>query len=141
MRYWIPALSVLALAACTSVNVHPVDHNVALKHVCIRTNPAVKVEDVTMVMQDGFQRHGIAADVYERDLPTACEYVVDYTALRSWDLKPYLSQAEIRMTEHGRLVASATYHRNGKGGLDLGKWRGTKARIDPVMDQLLAGFH
>lgn len=62
MKYWIPALAGLSLGACTSVNVHPVDRGVALSHVCIRTNPAVKVEDFTMVMQDGFQRHGIAAE-------------------------------------------------------------------------------
>ncbi len=67
--------------------------------------------------------------------------MVDYTPLRSWDFKPYLSHAEIRITEHGRLVASATYHLNGKGGFDMGKWRGTKAKMDPVMDELLAGFH
>jgi hypothetical protein len=141
MKYWIPALSVLAIAACTSVKVKPVDSSIAMKHVCIRTNPAVAVDDFVMVIQDGFQRHGIAAEVYDRDLPASCEYVVDYTALRSWDFKPYLSHAEIRITEHGRLVASATYHLNGKGGFDMGKWRGTKAKMDPVMDELLAGFH
>lgn len=141
MKYWIPTLSVLALAACTSVKVKPVDQNVDMKHVCIQTNPAVIVDDFIMVMQDGFQRHGIAAEVYAHDLPAACRYVVNYTALRSWDFKPYLSHAEVHITEHGRLVASATYHLNGKGGFDMSKWRGTKAKMDPVMDQLLGGFH
>lgn len=136
----LPVLAVLALAACTSVKVKPVDGSVAMRHVCIQQNPAVIVDDFVMVMQDGFQRHGIAAEVYDRDMPATCEYVVNYTALRSWDFKPYLSHAEIRITEHGRLVASATYHLNGKGGFDMGKWRGTKAKIDPVMDELLAGF-
>jgi hypothetical protein len=140
MKYWIAALPVLALVACTSVKVKPVDGNVVMKHVCIHTNPAVRVDDFVMVMQDGFQRHGIAAEVYDGDLPASCAYRVDYTALRSWDFKPYLSHAEIRITDHGRLVASATYHLNGKGGLDMGKWKGTKAKIDPVMDRLLANF-
>jgi hypothetical protein len=141
MKYLLGALSVLALAGCTSVKVKPVDSSLAMRHVCIRNNPAVKVDDFVMVMQDGFQRHGIAAEVFDRDPPTSCEYVADYTALRSWDFKPYLSHAEIRITAHGRLVASATCHLNGKGGFDMGKWRGTKAKIDPVMDELLAGFH
>jgi hypothetical protein len=140
MKYWIAALPVLALAACTSVKVKPVDGNVVMKRVCIHTNPAVRVDDFVMVMQDGFQRHGIAAEVHDGDLPASCTYRVDYTALRSWDFKPYLSHAEIRITDHGRLVASATYHLNGKGGLDMGKWKGTKAKIDPVMDRLLANF-
>lgn len=128
MKHWILALSMLALTACTSVKVKPVDRSVAMNRVCIRTNPAVAVDDFVLVMQDGFQRHGIAAEVYDRDMPSSCEYVVDYTALRSWDFKPYLSHAEIRITEHGRLVASATYHLNGKGGFDMGKWRGTKPK-------------
>lgn len=141
MKYLLAASLMLALAACTSVKVKPVDASIAMKRVCIHTNPAVKVDDFVMVMQDGFQRHGIAAEVYDGNPPASCEYVVDYTALRSWDFKPYLSHAEIRITEHGRLVASATYHLNGKGGFDMGKWRGTKAKMDPVMDKLLAGFH
>jgi hypothetical protein len=141
MKYLLAASLVLALAACTSVKVKPVDANLTMKRVCIHTNPAVIVDDFVMVMQDGFQRHGIAAEVYDGNPPATCKYVVNYTALRSWDFKPYLSHAEIRITEHGRLVASATYHLNGKGGFDMGKWRGTKAKMDPVMDQLLAGFH
>lgn len=111
-----------------------------MKQVCIHTNPAVIASDFVPVMRDGIQRHGIVADVYDRDLPDSCPYVVDYTALRSWDFKPYLSHAEIRITEHGRLIASATYDLNAKGGFDMGKWRGTKAKMDPVMDKLLAGF-
>ncbi|HEY8587506.1 MAG TPA: Sbal_3080 family lipoprotein [Rhodanobacter sp.] len=141
MKYLLAASLMLGLAACTSVKVKPVDTSLAMHRVCIQTNPAVKVDDFVMVMQDGFQRHGIAAQVYDSTLPASCEYVVDYTALRSWDFKPYLSHAEIRITDHGRLVASATYHLNGKGGFDMGKWRGTKAKIAPVMDELLAGFH
>lgn len=141
MKYVLAASLVLALAGCTSVKVKPVDGSIAMKRVCIHTNTAVKVDDFVTVMQDGFQRHGIAAEVYDSTPPTSCGYVVDYTALRSWDFKPYLSHAEIRITEHGRLVASASYHLNGKGGFDMGKWRGTKAKMDPVMDELLAGFH
>lgn len=140
MKYWIVVSAVLALAACTNVQVKPVDSSVAMKRVCIHTNPAVRVSDFVMVMQDGFQRHGIAAEVYDGEPPASCTYRVDYTALRSWDFKPYLSHAEIRITDHGRLVASATYHLNGKGGLDMGKWKGTKAKIGPVMDRLLANF-
>lgn len=141
MKYLLAASVMLGLAACTSVKVKPVDGDIVMKQVCIHANPAVKVDDFVMVMRDGFQRHGIAAEVYDGNPPASCQFVVDYTALRSWDFKPYLSQAEIRITEQGRLVASATYHLNGKGGFDMGKWRGTKAKMDPVMDELLAGFH
>ncbi|MCW8808944.1 MAG: hypothetical protein OQK79_12680 [Rhodanobacter sp.] len=81
-----------------------------------------------------------AAELFDHDLPPSCEYVADYTALRAWDFKPCLSHAEIRITEHGWLVASASYHLNGKGGFDMGKWRGTKAKMDPVMMSCWPGF-
>lgn len=141
MKYLLVALPMLALAACTNVQIKPVAASTAMQHVCVHTNSAVIVSDFVPVMHDGLQRHGITSDVYDRNPPDSCRYVVDYTALQSWDFKPYLSHAEIRITENGRLVASATHHLNGKGGLDMGKWRGTKAKMDPVMDKLLAGFH
>lgn len=134
------AWCVLALASCTRVEVRPVDRGVAMNRVCIHTNPAVTVDDFVMAMDDGFQRHRIAVEVYDGDLPASCKYVVDYTARSTWDLTSYLSNAEIRITEGASLVASATYHLNGNGGLDLGKWRSTKAKMEPVMDELLAGF-
>ena len=141
MKQPLIALTLLALSACTSVKVKPVDSSMGMKHVCIQVNPAVRVSDFIDVMQDGFRRHGIATDVYNGDVPASCHYITTYTALRSWDFKPYLSVADIRITEHGQLVASANYHLRGKGGMSLMKWKGTKAKIDPLMDQLLAGFH
>lgn len=61
-----------------------------------------------------------------------------YTALRHWDMKPYLTHAELRLWRDGKQIGFAEYHLNGNGGFDLGKWRGTKAKMDPVIDQLLA---
>jgi hypothetical protein len=39
-----------------------------------------------------------------------------------------LSHAGIRIAEHGRLVASATYHLNGKGGFDMASGEARKRR-------------
>lgn len=61
-----------------------------------------------------------------------------YTALRSWDFKPYLSHAELRLWHDGTQIGFAEYHLNGGGGFDLGKWRGTNAKMDPVIDKLPA---
>ena len=41
--------------------------------------------------------------------------------------------------ESGRQVAYAEYHLKGKGGYSMMKWQGVKTKMDPVMDQLLAG--
>lgn len=141
MKQLVCAAATLTLAACTNVKVRPVDQGIAIKHVCIHLNPAVRVADFVMVMEDGFQRHGISTETFSDKAPARCRYQVEYTALRSWDFSPYLSHAEIRIVENGMSIASATYHLNGKGGLDLGKWKGTPSKIGPVMDQLLAGIH
>lgn len=54
-------------------------------------------------------------------------------------MKPYLSHAELQLHRAGQQVASAEYHLRGKGGFSLTKWAGTKSKMDPVIDELLAG--
>jgi hypothetical protein len=134
-------LSTLAcLAACTSVRVHPVDPAAQMQHVCIQENPKVLVDDFVMVLREGFERHGISTQVFPTgSRPAGCEFVLTYTALRSWDLAPYLTHAELRIEKAGRVVASAQYHLRGDGGFSLAKWAGTKFKMDPVIDELLTG--
>lgn len=108
---------------------------------CIHTDPAAIVDDFVMLLRDGFQRHGIATEVHDHDLPASCKYVVDYTTLCSWYFKRYVSHAEILISVEGRLVASATYHHNGKGGLETGKWRGARGEMELAIDELLADSH
>jgi hypothetical protein len=126
---------------CTAISVKPVPSTIAIDRVYIRTNPKVLVSDFVDVLRDGFARHGIASEVIAEDAHAEGKYVVTYTALRSWDLAPYLSVAEIGIEKDGYPVASAHYHLRGKGGYDLGKYRGTKAKMDPVIDQLLSGIY
>jgi len=136
-----PVVFVAALlsTACTAVDVKPVDTSLDLRHVCIEHNPRVQVSDFVGVLQDGFDRHGVSSEVLAgRDLDR-CEFVLTYTALRSWDMAPYLSHAELRLRQRGRLVASADYHLRGKGGFSLAKWGGTRGKMDPVIDELLGG--
>jgi hypothetical protein len=127
-----------ALSACTSIQVSPIDPALSFSHVCIRENPKVQVADFIQVLEDGFARHDVTTEVFSGKKPTHCEFVLDYTALRSWDISAYLSHAELRITQNNRRVAAATYHLEGKGGLSLMKWEGTKAKMDPVIDQLFA---
>ncbi|MDR2365528.1 MAG: Sbal_3080 family lipoprotein [Zoogloeaceae bacterium] len=133
----IPLLAA-AFSACTTVQVSPIDPDLALLHVCIKKNPKVQVTDFVQVLEDGFSRHGVTTEVFSGKKPEHCEFVLNYTALRSWDISPYLSHAELRITRNYRPVATATYHLEGKGGLSLMKWEGTKAKMDPVIDQLFA---
>jgi hypothetical protein len=125
---------------CTSVTVRPVDRAVQLKHVCIRENPKVWVNDFLPVLQDGFNRHGISTEVFSEAADSHCEFIVTYTARQSWDFANYLAHAELRLERQGQQVAFAEYHLRGGGGLSLMKWQGTKTKMDPVIDELLSAY-
>ncbi len=139
MRMAIAIPFALAISACTSIEVRPLDASSPIKQVCIVDNPRVEVSDFVDVLRDGFDRHGIASAVVTADGAKTCDVTLTYTAFRKWDLAPYLAHAELRLWREGRQIGAATYHLNGGGGLSLAKWEGTKTKMDPVMDQLLAG--
>lgn len=131
---------VLLLTSCTSIRVQPIDRALDLKHVCIQENPKVIVPDFLTVLREGFDRHGISTEVFSGAALDRCEYILTYTALQSWDFTTYLSHAELRLERKGRKVGYAEFHLTGKGGFSLMKWEGTRAKIDPVIDELLKGY-
>ena len=137
MSRFIVIFCALSITACTSVTVQPVSSSVDILHVCIQANPQVQVEDFVPVIQERLQYHGIGSEIFSGRVPRRCEYVLTYTALRSWDMSAYLSHAELNLQKHGNRVAYAEYHLKGKGGLSLTKWGGTKSKMDPVIDELL----
>ncbi len=136
----IAAVFTAIVAGCTSIDVHPVSTKEQITQVVIRKNSKVAVSDFLEVLQDGFKRHGIATRVVEDDAELKDEYVLNYVAYRNWDMAPYLTDATISIDRNGRRVAEAEYHLKLKGGLSLTKWQGTKTKMDPVIDQLLASF-
>jgi hypothetical protein len=140
IRYAIVIASVLAIVGCTSIQVQPIDSSLNLKHICIRENPKVIISDFMTVLRDGFERHRITTEVFSGTAPDRCEFILSYTALQSWDMGAYLSEAELRLESKGRKVASAEYHLVGKGGFSLMKWQGTKTKMDPVIDELLKAY-
>lgn len=137
-RYCLPLFASAMLVGCTATQVTPLRN--AADQMCIEENPKVQVSDFVPVLQEGFARHGIETQLYAKIPRDQCAYVVTYTARRSWDMAPYLSTAEIVILGPRRqTLAKANYHLRGKGGLSLMKWQGTKSKIDPVIDELLAG--
>ncbi|MGN0927180.1 Sbal_3080 family lipoprotein [Ectopseudomonas mendocina] len=137
VRFSLPLLAAATLVGCTSTQVTPLQS--AADQMCIEENPKVQVSDFVAVLQEGFARHGIETQLYAKIPRERCPYVVTYTARRSWDMAPYLSTAEITILGPRRqTLAKANYHLRGKGGLSLMKWQGTRSKIDPVIDELLA---
>ena len=130
--------AVVAFSACTSIQVQPISPTIQMKHVCIQDNPDVRVRDFVPVVRDGFDRHGISTEiVVPGAVPERCEYILTYVAIRAWDFTEYLYHAELRLEHKGRRIGYAEYHLIGKGGLSMTKWQGTRAKMDPVIDELL----
>lgn len=136
-RTFVAIAAVAILAGCSTMEVRPLREPIT--KVCIEKNDDVYVEDFLQVLEDGLHRHGVQTEVYSGPRPATCPYRVTYAVWRKWDLVAYLSRAEIRLDKDGISVASGTYHLTGGGGLDLGKYRGTKAKIDPVIDEMMTG--
>ena len=130
-------LLAVGTVGCTSINVRPIDAGLKPTHVCIQENPKVKVDDFIQVVRDGFDRYGVTTEVFLVNAPETCKYILTYTALRNWDVAPYMYFAELRIEKDGKEVGYAEYRLVGdKGGLSLMKFQGTKAKLDPVIDEL-----
>ena len=94
MRTILFSSLLIVIASCTSVTVRPIDPSLALKKVCIKENTAVKVSDFLGVLRDGFDRHGIATEVFVGNTPESCEYILTYTESGSGTVTQY--QVDIR---------------------------------------------
>lgn len=130
-------LAALFLAACTAVQVTPLDRSYDVTHICIEDNPKVIVGGFIGVVEDAFQDHGITTEIYAGPMPSNCEYKLTYTATRDWDFSPYLSHAELRLFENSKRIAYAEYHLKGGGGLSLTKWASVESKMKPVVYELL----
>jgi len=124
---------------CTSVDVRPVEPHEPITAVLIEENAKVWRSDFVTVLSDGFARHGIDSRLIRQGDPVGDAYVVRYTARQKWDMAMYMSDATIWIYKNDKEIARAVYHLKGGGGFSLMKWQGTQAKIDPVIDELLAG--
>ncbi len=143
------ALALLGAAGCTTIQVEPLDPALAVEHICIQENPAVQVADFVDVIRARMAYHQVTTEVFSgpagreapdplrSQAPDGCQYILTYTALRSWDITAFLSHAEIYLSHDGRQVAKGVFHLRGKGGYALTKFNTTKQKMDPVVDQLL----
>jgi hypothetical protein len=123
-----------------TVHVRPVPAGEQIQHLCIEQDPKVLVADFLYVVEEGFERHGISTELVQADsIPDDCDYLLRYTAFQKWDLSAYLSHAELRLTKGRAKIASAEYHLPRGGGLSMKKFQGTRAKMDPVIDELLGG--
>lgn len=121
------------------MNVHALPDVQSVKEVYIVENPKVSVDDFLAVLTSDFENHGIGVREGSEEGAPSHGYVVRYVAYRKWDLKPYMTDASIDVSKDGLRIAHADYHLVNGGGLDLGKFAGTRSKIDPIIDELLGG--
>ena len=139
MKHLPLLLAVIFLSACGSVDVRPVsarEHRI--KRVYVLENPNYPTTEIRDSIVNGAKRHGIEAKVINGMPPSSSDYFLTYSAYNNWDLAPFLKHAELRLMRGGRTIGTATYHHH--GGLDLWKFGSVPSKIDPVVDQLFAGY-
>ena len=143
-RLTFGAILIVSLSACGSTTrVRALHHSKQVQLVCIERNDKVKVDDFEDVLQEVIREHGLETTVFDNDTPPkACDVVLEYTALRSWDLVPYLSHAELWLKDKdGRMLGHAKYHINGGSwNFTPTKWTGTETKIRPVVEELFENY-
>jgi hypothetical protein len=140
-RLWVFLLLSLAATGvgCTNLMIKPLSGDPRIKEIVIVENPKAQDPDFLAVLVEGFQRHGIATQVV-KEAPATDAYVATYVAYRIWDIAWYLNDATITITRGGQRVSQAIFHLKAGGGFAPNKWASTKAKIDPVIDELLAQY-
>ncbi|WP_066015083.1 Sbal_3080 family lipoprotein [Endozoicomonas atrinae] len=131
----------MVLAGCTSVKVQPVSSSENIDTICIENNPKVVREDFLPAVRSEIQKYGINTVLYDSaTMPASCNYRMTYTALQSWDFKPFLSHAELHLYKGYAKIGEGIFHLKGKGGLDLSKFDSTQDKMAPVIQQMFGSL-
>lgn len=129
-------VSLAVMQGCTSVIVDPIDESYGVHHVCIEENQKIVFDGFIKGIESIIHGFGITPVLYARGVPSTCEYVVKYTATRSWDLRPYLSHAEVRVFKNEKIIGYAVYHLTGEGGFSPAKYDSVEQKMKPVLIRL-----
>ena len=131
-------LVIITLAGCTSTKVEPVAQNLN-KNICVIANNKVIVPGFLDVVRTEFSNYGYNTRVFTGNLPASCSIILSYTATRSWDITPYMTDSELWLRDSsGNQLGYAKYHLVGGGGFALKKWASVETKMKPVIKKLLA---
>ena len=140
--YGFIALLVLTMCVgCITVSGKPVAKTEEkIQLVCIKRNPKVIVPEFTEILEEGFSKHGIATKFYE-EVPSTCTHRLTYTARQKWDVVRFLSDAHLALYKGDILIGYADRSTSGGifggGGIDPAKWKSTRSKLEPMIDELL----
>lgn len=101
---------------------------------CIKENPKVLVLDFIDVVEDELVQRNLKSLLYSNTKPSGCEFTLEYTALRSWDLKPFMTMARIKIKKDDLIVGSVRFDQ--ASGLGFSKFEPTVVKLRPVFKEL-----
>lgn len=128
----------LLLGGCTTTEVRSADLVQGAQHLCIKQNPALKQPGLLPALQQAIAANGLSSEVFDGMRPQYCRYVVSYEAKSAWTSLAHVTDLTMNIERDGEVVAVGQYHARGGTGLELNKPGSIKAKMDPVVDQLLA---
>ena len=135
-KYYLIAFSVIALSGCTSISVDSLKNAESKPNLCFENNPKVYEEFLPQV-ETMIEDQGYRMEVYPQNNkpPSDCDLLVNYTALRSWDITLNLAYAEFKVYDlQGNRVAYGEFD---YGGIfDFTKWRSLETKLTPVINDL-----
>ncbi len=136
-------------AGCTTPQtaVEPIPAQTQISEICILENPKVAIPEVLLLIQQGISRHGLRSTTY-RDIPNNCTYVLEYVAFYTWLGKPTLAdrglgRANIDLYQDRKPIGTVRYvipRETGDGRTDPERAKSTKAKLDPLIDELFKYF-
>lgn len=131
----IPLLAATLLAGCANVTTSEQFDGFSGKpdKVCVIRHPETKINQVVNGIRHALERRGVEYTFVDAREECRCEYSIEYTARRSWDLTTYLGSADMTLYKNGRAVSAAKYK---AGSGTLTKFGRTEERIDNVVGQL-----
>ena len=104
MKYLIIAVMALSVMSCTAIKVEPLPAGIS--HISIKHNPKVQVDGFIELVDKKLNERGISTTTYDPGSPAPSDYILSYTARRTWDIVTYLSLADIFIEKKGQDIVS-----------------------------------
>jgi len=105
-----------------------------IKTICIQKNPKVAVSDFLDAVEHELAVRGIDSKIYLGVKPRDCQFSMEYTAFRDWDIKPYMDRAIIKIRKNNKIIGSATFNQG--YGFGFSKFDSTAKKLGPVFERL-----
>ena len=144
----ITAIALLAGCTTPQMVVEPIPAQTPISEICILVNPKVIDPEFLNLVQEGMSRHGLRSTLY-RDVPNSCIYVLEYVAFYTWVGKPnintrILNRAIIKLYQDKKVIGTVSYVLPNEpqfgGGEDPARFKSTKEKLDPLIDELFKYF-